>query len=255
MPKNSRPVTTGMILAAGQGSRMRELTKNTPKPLLKVKGKPLIEYRIEAYKKAGITNIVINVSLENHGQQIIDYLKDGSLHGVSIHYSIEEKALGTGGGIVKALPLLGDSFWVCGADVWTDYDFSNPNNFDTNPRGLTAGPNETDRDSAVKPRGFTNKNPLAHLILVPNPDHNTQGDFGLSDDGLLLHSPKTYTFSGAVLYHCDLFKNAPAGNFHVIDLVKKAIDEEKASAELHSGTWVDVGTPERLNNLENFHAK
>jgi MurNAc alpha-1-phosphate uridylyltransferase len=222
-----------MILAAGQGSRMRELTKNTPKPLLKVNGQALIEYRINAYKNAGIRNIVINVSLENHGQQIINYLGNGERYGVTLKYSIEEKTLGTGGGIVNALPLFdsAEKFWVCGADVWTDFSFTNSRN------------HHCERIEAIQQKN------LAHLILVPNPDHNTRGDFGL-EKGLLLNEPRTYTFSGVVLYHRDLFLNAPAGNFHVIDLVRKAIEEKRVTGELHSGVWVDVGTPERLATLQ-----
>jgi MurNAc alpha-1-phosphate uridylyltransferase len=211
---------TAMILAAGLGSRMRPLTNHTPKPLLKIGGKPLIVWHIEHLRDAGFTHIVINVAYL--GQQIIDYLGDGSRYGVEITFSDEqnEGALETAGGIVKALPLLSDTFLVVNGDVWTDYIF----------------------DSSFQ----LTQNSLAHLILIDNPEHNPEGDFIL--DG----SEKKYTFSGIGYYSKDMFFNLKYGKQALAPLLFKAIENNKLTTEHYAGRWYDIGTPERLKYLNNL---
>ncbi len=208
---------TAMILAAGLGSRMRPLTNHTPKPLLKVGGKPLIVWHIERLKSAGFINIVINVAYL--GQQIIDYLGDGSRYGVHISFSDEqnEGALETAGGIIKALPLLSDTFLVVNGDVWTDFSF----------------------DSS-----FTlTQNSLAHLVLIANPEHNLQGDFCL--DG----TQEKYTFSGIGYYSKKMFKDVNYGKQSLAPLLFKAIAKNMLTTEYFSGVWHDIGTPERLESV------
>ncbi len=207
-----------MILAAGLGSRMRPLTNHTPKPLLEVGGKPLIVWHIEQLKKAGFQNIVINVAYL--GQEIIDYLADGSKYGVNIVFSDEqnEGALETAGGIVKALPLLTDTFLVVNGDVWTDYSYVY--NFK-----LKEGS-------------------LAHLILVKNPEHNPKGDFILSG------TSKKYTFSGIGYYTKKLFESLDYGKAPLAPLLFEAMDRQKITTEYYEGKWYDIGTPERLKLLD-----
>lgn len=209
---------TAMILAAGLGSRMRPLTNNTPKPLLQVGGKPLIVWHIEALKKAGIIDIVINIAYL--GNQIIDYLQDGTQFGVNIVFSDEQEegALETAGGIVKALPQLTDTFLVVNGDVWTDYSYVN--NF------------EFQDDS------------LAHLILVNNPPHNPEGDFYLT------RSEEKYTFSGIAYYSKKLFDGMPYGKAPLAPLLFEAIESKCVITEYYSGEWHDIGTPERLEALD-----
>jgi MurNAc alpha-1-phosphate uridylyltransferase len=205
---------TVMILAAGLGSRMRPLTNHTPKPLLTIGEKPLIVWHIEHLRDAGFTKIIINVAYL--GQQIIDYLGDGSTYGVEIIFSDEqnEGPLETAGGIVKALPLLSDTFLVVNGDIWTDYTFDK--NF------------KLSSDS------------LAHLILVDNPEHNSNGDFIL--DG----SEEKYTFSGIGYYSKDMFFNLSYGKQSLAPLLFQAIEKKKLTTEYYSGRWYDIGTPERL---------
>ena len=207
-----------MILAAGLGSRMRPLTNHTPKPLLKIGGKPLIVWHIERLRDAGFTQIVINVAYL--GQQIIDYLGNGSAFGVQIEFSDEqnEGALETAGGIVKALPLLSETFLVVNGDVWTDYSFDS---------------------SYTLEEGC-----LAKLILVKNPEHNLGGDFCLTG------TQEKYTFSGIGYYSKEMFKALEYGKQPLAPLLFKAIDEKKLVTELHEGKWYDIGTPERLKSLD-----
>ena len=209
-----------MILAAGLGSRMRPLTDHTPKPLLEVGGKPLIVWHIERLKEAGFTEIVINVAYL--GQQIIDFLGDGSLYGVSIEFSDEqdEGALETAGGIVKALPLLSETFLVVNGDIWTDYSFEHTFQLSNNH--------------------------LAHLILVNNPKHNLEGDFYLSN------RLDKYTFSGIGYYSKKMFTELTFGKQALAPLLFKAIAEERVRTSLHQGQWYDIGTPERLEKLNNI---
>ena len=211
-----------MILAAGLGTRMRPLTDKTPKPLLKVGGIPLILWHIERLAYNDFKDIVINIA--HLGYQIPDFLGNGSEWGVNISYSDEqdEGALESAGGIVKALPLLGDeTFLVINGDVFTDYDFQYH-------RKLADGI-------------------LAHLILVPNPEHNPSGDFAL--DGHKVVDAKQYTFSGIGYYSPELFKNVPYGKNALAPLLRAAMKEGRVTGELFEGEWLDIGTPERLELL------
>jgi len=219
-------IMKAMILAAGHGTRMRPLTNHTPKPLLKVGGKPLIIWHIENLKQAGFKDIIINIAWL--GDQIPAALGDGSQFDVNLHYSDEqnEGALETAGGIVKALPLLGDeTFLVVNGDVWCDYLYSTQNPL-------------KDSDQA-------------HLILVNNPEHNLEGDFSLSkqrvDDEDNSHDK--HTFSGIGYYHPSLFNSLPTGKLALAPILRKAMQENKVSGELFEGDWLDIGTPERLEKL------
>jgi len=211
-----------MILAAGLGSRMRPLTDVTPKPLLKVGGIPLIVWHLEKLAHQGITDIVINIA--HLGYQIPEALGDGSDWGVNIQYSDEQEegGLESAGGIIKALPLLDDdTFLVVNGDVFTDYDFQDN-------RHLADGV-------------------LAHLILVPNPEHNPEGDFSL--DGNLVVNNKQYTFSGISYYSPKFFEGVPYGKSALAPLLREAMKEGKVTGELYEGEWLDIGTPERLERL------
>ena len=212
-----------MILAAGRGERMRPLTDKTPKPLLTVAGKALIEYHIEALAKAGITELVINCAWL--GQQIIDKLGDGKQYAVNIVYSDEgEQALETAGGIIHALDLLGDDpFIVVNGDIWCNYDFSK---------------------LPKKPVG------LAHLVMTNNPVHNPQGDFVLQDDGFLnTDGDNRLTFSGIGVYKPALFSGLPQGKQPLAPILRNAMKNNKITGEKHPGEWQDIGTPERLAEL------
>ncbi|MDF1583199.1 MAG: nucleotidyltransferase family protein [Methyloprofundus sp.] len=217
-----------MILAAGRGERMRPLTEHTPKPLLKAAGKPLIEYTIEALVKAGITEIVINLAYL--GGQLKNYLGDGSQYQAHIQYSEEgEIGLETAGGIKNALPLLGDSaFLVINGDIYCDFPLQSLLN---------------------KPID------LAHLILINNPSHNPEGDFFLRNTSILTpEGEEKFTFSGIGLYHPDLFAKLKPGKSALAPLLKKAMQNQRISGEHYAGFWMDIGTPERLENLSNFLA-
>jgi len=213
-----------MILAAGRGERMRPLTDTTPKPLLKVNNKALIEYTIENLVKAGITDIVINLAYL--GEQIEAYLADGSRYQANIQYTYEgATGLETAGGIKNALPLLGNSaFLVLNADIYCDYPLQQllQKNFD-----------------------------LAHLVLVKNPTHNPEGDFAIANNSQLnTIDPPKHTFSGIGLYKPELFTNLSAGKSALAPLLKRAMLDHHVSGELYTGAWTDVGTVERLNTLE-----
>lgn len=211
-----------MILAAGRGKRMRPLTDHTPKPLLEVAGKPLIVHHIERLAAAGFRNIVVNHA--HLGQLIEDALGDGSRWGVAISYSPEGKALETGGGIFKALPLLGSGpFLVVNGDVWTDVDFAHPR----------------------LPEGR-----IARLVLVDNPPHNPAGDFALDNGQLSLEGTPRYTFSGIGIYHPALFRDCSPGAFPLAPILRAAIARGLVSGEHHPGRWLDIGTPERLQALD-----
>lgn len=224
-----------MILAAGLGSRMRPLTDNCPKPLLPVAGKPLIVHHIEKLVAFGITDIVINHAYL--GFMIEEALGDGSQFGCRIAYSAEDEALETGGGILKALPLLqaGVSnndlpFLLVNGDVWIDWN-------------KLAIPTEISG--------------LCHLWLVDNPEHNPQGDFVLTPQRAVVDKNsgtegKNYTFSGISLLTPALFKGPYEGAFPLAPLLRKAMTGGKASGELYKGDWIDVGTPERLQQVEDL---
>jgi len=212
-----------MILCAGRGERMRPLTDSTPKPLLLVAGKPLVQYHIEKLVQAGVTEIVINHAWL--GEQIEDTLGDGRRWDVNIRYSAESEALETAGGIIKALSLLGDEpFIVVNGDVWSDYPFE---------RLLKLAPEK------------------AHLILVKNPEHNKQGDFSLAKDGLLTEEGnEKFTFSGVSVMNPVLFFELKSAIIPLAPLLRQAIAQQQVSGELYQGEWVDVGTPERLAKLD-----
>jgi N-acetyl-alpha-D-muramate 1-phosphate uridylyltransferase len=215
-----------MILAAGRGERMRPLTDNTPKPLLIVAGKPIIEHTINQLVAAGFTEIVINHA--RFGQQIEDYLGNGKNFGATIAYLSEgDEPLETAGGIVNALPLLGkDAFLVVNGDIATDFPFS------------------ALRTVAVE---------LAHLVLVDNPLHHTKGDFGLDKSGWITEiDSQLYTFSGIGLYHPDLFANTSPGKSKLAPLLRAAIKEHRVTGQHYPGFWMDIGTPERLQELDNY---
>lgn len=213
-----------MILAAGKGERMRPLTLHTPKPLVRAAGVPLIEYHVRALAAAGFTELVINHAWL--GQQIEDYLGDGSRFGVRIVYSPEGEPLETGGGIFKALPLLGEQpFLVVNGDVFTDYAFAEL-------RRPLAG--------------------LAHLVLVANPSHHPQGDFRLVD-GKVTDEPEhtnRLTYSGLAVLSPALFDGCQPGAFKLAPLLRRAMADGQVSGEHFGGRWIDVGTHERLAEVE-----
>lgn len=218
-----------MILAAGRGERMRPLTDNTPKPLLKVGGEPLIGWHLKRLRSAGISEIVINHAWL--GNQIEAALKDGSDYGVSLAYSAEgAQGLETAGGIATALPLLGDKpFLVVNGDVLTDMDFS-----------VAEVCAERLRASGM----------LAHLWVVENPEHNLQGDFSLLDDGMVASASgggRRVTFSGIGVYDPALFCGVPPGQpSKLAPVLRSAMDKGLVTGTLHEGLWLDVGTVDRL---------
>jgi len=209
-----------MILAAGRGERMRPLTDSCPKPLLQVKGKSLIEYHLEALKRAGMQSVVINLSWL--GEQIEQALGDGSRYGLKISYSYETEALETAGGIIQALGELDDEFVVVNADVFTDFDFSR----------------------LLKLRH------QAHLVLVPNPEHNSQGDFSLEQGLLSNQQQQRYTFSGIACYKKTFFDGIGSGKRALAPLLRAGAEQQQISAELFTGVWSDVGNPQRLQLLQ-----
>lgn len=215
-----------MILAAGKGERMRPLTDTTPKPMLRIKGKPLLQYQIERLAAAGIKDIVINHSI--HGDQIEKYFSNGHRFNVNIVYSAEgQTPLETGGGIFKALSLLGDApFLVVNGDIWTDYPF----------KQLT--------DIAIK---------SAHLVLVDNPDHHPEGDYYLDGNRVSkVNGSKRFTFSGIAVYRPEFFSNCTPGVFALGPLLNVAVENQKVTGEYYQGFWCDIGTPSRLNELNNM---
>jgi MurNAc alpha-1-phosphate uridylyltransferase len=238
-----------MLLAAGRGERMRPLTNTTPKPLLQVRGKPLLQWRIEALVQAGFRQGVVNTAWL--GEQIEAYFGSAFTSAqpaqtMHLRYSREGQdfggALETAGGICRALPLLGDAFWAMAADVYApDFVFA--------------------KDDV---QSFLHSDMLAHIWLVPNPEHNLAGDFGLDKvSGLALNTPKDsgiarYTFSTIGLYRKELFMqpwcDVPMGNPKGIraalaPLLRLAMDQQRVSAALYTGAWTDVGTPQRLAQL------
>jgi len=224
-----------MLLAAGRGERMRPLTDHTPKPLLEAGGKPLIVWHIERLARAGITDLVINHA--HLGTQIEAALGDGSRYGACIRYSDEGTALETAGGIAYALPLLGDEpFAVINSDIYCDYDFA-----------LLP-----ERAAALQASGD-----MAHLVLVDNPPHHPNGDFALSGNRIYALPPSPFplpvllTFSGIGIYRPSLFSHIPrGGSAPLAPLLRAQIALGKVGGEHHRGLWVDVGTPQRLAELD-----
>ena len=224
-----------MLLAAGRGERMRPLTDRIPKPLLEAGGKPLIVWHIEKLVHAGITELVINHA--HLGVRIEAALGDGSRFGARIRYSPEARALETAGGIANALPLLGDEpFAVINSDIYCDYDFAH-----------LAG-----HAAALQASGNA-----AHLVLVDNPPHHPNGDFALSGNRIYalppspLTLPALLTFSGIGIYRPSLFSPIPRGGIAPLaPLLRAQIALGRVSGEHHRGLWVDVGTPQRLAELD-----
>lgn len=219
-----------LILAAGRGERMRPLTNDLPKPLLPAGGRPLIEYHIQALARAGIRELVVNLSW--HGDKLREYLGDGQRYGVTFAFSEEgPEPLETGGGIHHALPLLGPGcFWVVNGDIACDFRFD--------VRRLAPGT-------------------LAHLVLVPNPAHNPRGDFLLADGRISPERPAAVssaaghqTFAGISVLDPDLLAAASPGRFPLAPLLRAAAARGEVSGEEHTGRWTDVGTPERLAALD-----
>ncbi len=202
---------------------MKHLTEHCPKPLLKANGKYLIEYHLEALRRANICEVIINTAYL--AEQVHTALGDGSKYGLQITFSHEgDEGLETAGGIIKALPLLGDApFLVINADTWTDYGFSK--------LALSA-------------------DMLAHLVLVKNPVHHPQGDFGINAKGLLINQPKQYTFSGIGIYSPQLFAGRLCKKQALAPIIRAAIDQAQISGEQYCGKWMDIGTPERLAQLK-----
>ncbi|MFD2231187.1 N-acetylmuramate alpha-1-phosphate uridylyltransferase MurU [Alkalimarinus sediminis] len=237
-----------MILAAGLGTRMRPLTDHTPKPLLQAAGKPLIQYHIERLAEAGIHDLVINTSWLGH--QISDYLDNNSCAGSAVQVVHEESPLETAGGIINALPLLtagnkqalidgehAPYFVVVNGDVWTDFDYSELLNIATNIPSTT----------------------LAHLVMVDNPPQHPDGDFYLSKHGAISDSaPKSetkaekLTFSGISLLSAKLFDSCAPGKRALAPLLREAMNKQHVSGHKTNCTWMDIGTPERLQQLEDY---
>jgi N-acetyl-alpha-D-muramate 1-phosphate uridylyltransferase len=246
----SKPLASALLLAAGRGERMRPLTDTTPKPLLPVRGQPLMQWAMQGLQRGGVDHLVINTAWlgEQISQHFGEVLVTAGQASMYLQYSQEGvdfgAALETAGGIVRALPLLADIFWVAAGDVFApEFVFA--------PEALAR---------------FKASPQLAHIWLVPNPAYNMGGDFGLSEEGLALNLPKfaapaadidppRYTFSTMALYKRAFFEAAwcdiPAGNpagvkAPLAAMLRAAMDNDAVSAELYTGPWTDVGTPERL---------
>jgi MurNAc alpha-1-phosphate uridylyltransferase len=211
-----------MILAAGRGARLRPLTDSTPKPLIEVGGKPLIEHHLENLAAAGFHEVIINTG--HLGEQLPAALGNGERWGVRIRYSEEPpEALETGGGIFQALPLLGPApFAVISGDVWSDYPLGRLRNV---------------------------KCDHAHLVMVPNPSHHPEGDLALRHGRLRSTGDDRVTFSGIAVYHPRFFANASPGRWRITALLKETADRHLVTGELYHGAWFDSGTPERLQAL------
>ncbi len=213
-----------MILAAGMGSRLKPLTDHTPKPLIKIQGRSLIEHHLVALQRIGIVDIVINVAY--HGKLLMEFLGDGKKHGVNITYSFEENGpFGTGGGILHALPLLGNSpFLVISADIFTDFPF------------------QTLLSQALK---------KAHVLMVENPAWHAKGDYGLSEGILNFNDPKL-TYASFGLFSHELFENCSSSNFGLFSpaFIDSAIHAGEVSGEHYSGIWHNIGTIEDLRAAE-----
>ncbi len=213
-----------MLLAAGRGERMRPLTDEWPKPLLKVGGKALIVHLVEGLVTAGYKDLVINLAYR--GEQIESVLGDGTRYRARIGYSREDEALETGGGIYRALPMLGAGpFLVVNADIWTDFPFAK---LRREPEGM------------------------AHLVLVPNPSYRGEGDFSLRAGRVNNHPPFALTYTGIGIYRPELFNACGAGAFGLAPLLREAAKSGQLEGERYMGSWRDVGTPDRLRDLDEY---
>lgn len=213
-----------MLLAAGRGERLRPMTDTLPKPLAEVGGKPLIVYHLEALARAGVREVIVNLSWL--GEQIRAALGSGERYGLCITYSDEgPEPLETGGGILRALPLLGaHPFLVVNADIWTDLDFT--------------------RCSRLR------EDADARIILAPNPAHHPRGDFGV-DRGLVVeHDVVRFTYTGIGLYRPEFFAGCRAEKFPLLPLLRRSIAAGRLRGEVFRGEWHDAGSPERLAWLD-----
>ncbi|MCK5790221.1 MULTISPECIES: N-acetylmuramate alpha-1-phosphate uridylyltransferase MurU [unclassified Ketobacter] len=211
-----------MLLAAGRGERMGALTQECPKPLLPVAGKPLLRHHLERLAQAGIREVVINTSYR--ARQIEHFLQQQSDLGLALHVSHEPARLETGGGIHNALPLLGDApFLLMNGDVWSDY-----------PLQALSLPAQA----------------LAYLVLVANPEHNPRGDFAVRGPLAVAEGEPRYTFSGISVLDPRLFRGCAAGRFPLAPLLREAMGNNQVQCEIYQGLWIDVGTPQRLQAVE-----
>ena len=219
-----------MILAAGYGKRLRPLTDHTPKPLISIGGKPMIVHHLEKLAEAGIREVVIN--LGHLGSKIPDFLGHGSTWGVSIEYSDEgPDPLETGGGMTKALPLLGeDTFLLVNGDVWTDLDFS------------------------IIPKTLSS-NDQAMLFLAKQPEWREKGDFNLDESRVRELDTPNLLYAGIALYHPSILDGAVVEKFSIVPRLKKAIQQDRVAGQLIHGEWDDVGTPERLTALRDRYGE
>jgi MurNAc alpha-1-phosphate uridylyltransferase len=211
-----------MILGAGLGQRMEALCENTPKVLLPVAGKALIDYHLENLAGAGVTDVVINVHYL--AQQIQDHVGNGAAHGLTIHYSPEAELLGMGGGVYNALPLLGDApFMVVSGDMWTDYNYARL------PQQLDG---------------------LAHLVMVDNPAFHPEGDFCLEAGRILEKGETNLNYAGFGVFHPRFFAAGGPGSYGVSTLLQQAIPAKQVSGEYYSGQWANLNTAQQLQTLE-----
>ena len=212
-----------MVLAAGRGERMRPITDTVPKPLVRVGGRPLIAWHLAALARAGVREVVINLSWL--GEQLRAALGTGADFGLRITYSEEGPVpLETGGGIFRALPLLGPQpFLVLSGDIWTDIDLG----------GVQLEPEAH-----------------AHLVLIPNPPHHPRGDFGLEGNVVVQRDSERLTYANVGIYRPEFFAGCAAGRFPLLEPLNRAIAARLVRGEVHRGAWSDVGTPERLAQLE-----
>lgn len=211
-----------MILAAGRGERLRPVTDSVPKAMVEVRGEHLIDRHIKMLANAGVSTIVINLGWL--GEKISEHLGSGQQHGVQIVFSPEyDEVLETGGGILRALPVLGhEPFWVINADVYTDWQ-------------LPHSPLEEDAS--------------AELVLVPKPAHKANGDFNLVGGRINNDAERPYTYSGIARYRPEFFSGAKAGRFSVVPMMRSAADEGRLAGNVYAGGWEDVGTVDRLDKL------
>ena len=212
-----------MVLAAGRGERMRPITDTVPKPLVRVGGRPLIAWHLAALARAGVREVVINLSWL--GEQLRAALGTGADFGLRITYSEEGPVpLETGGGIFRALPLLGpEPFLVLSGDIWTDIDLGSVQ---------------------LEPEA------QAHLVLIPNPPHHPRGDFGLEGNVVVQRASERLTYANVGIYRPEFFAGCAAGRFPLLEPLNRAIGARLVRGEVHRGAWSDVGTPERLAQLE-----
>ena len=211
-----------MILAAGRGERLRPITDTTPKAMVSVRGQPLIDRHLHMLAAAGMNTVVINLGWL--GEQIAEHIGSGSSYGLQVVYSPEyDNILETGGGIHRALPMLGnDPFWVVNADIFTAWH---------------------------PPAADLQDDAIGELVLVPNPAHKERGDFGLEDGWISNNGSRSYTFSGIARYRPEFFADAESGRYSIVPMMRAAADAGTLSGSLYEGLWEDVGTAARLQQL------